>query len=69
MKIRDYIQEINKMELLFEDLKYEGDRIILYDAIELRTNNVVMWYLHGLTEEDEVPEMSTKLKFVDFSLV
>ncbi len=68
-KIREYIEET---KLLIKEFCSEGvplERLLaLYDAIEIREGDVVMWRAYGLTEDDEVPEAPKRLLFPSFEL-
>jgi len=77
MKIRDYIGQTTKYcseyETVANTAKTAEDYIPLitrllnlYDAIELRESDVAMWKSHGLSDDDDIPELPKRIIWPDF---
>lgn len=69
MKISEYIEETSELYQRFGVETDAGLLLRIWDAIEFREGDVYMWYLHGLTEEDDVPDAPTRVLFPNFNAV
>lgn len=66
MKIREYKEQTDEMIRRFESGEACGLRE--FDAIEFRTDDLIMWERVGLTLDDDVPESPKRILMPSFEL-